>query len=380
MKSKLGIVSSYDVLCGNATYSEAIAKGLESHFDIVRIDIPLALQKNYDADLVQILVDQIRACDRINIQMELGLYGPTPADAYKVLSKIMRACKHFSITMHRVELPPSNFIRQVYNQFKIKFFWASARLIASQILSKIIARYYQKVIDTAVKFGGSFIVHTEREKQRVLKINSAAKIFIYPIIWPQEIVSEIDFRAKFKNHYPIVGLFGFISEYKNYEVVAEGLLNKPVNVYIAGGAHPQSPSYGLKTNNKRPSYVSKVSNLFSDACYEGRVFLQTAPSDSELISLIASVDIVCIPYAETGQSGSGIASLAIQYGKKVIFSDTHCTAELIKFLNTRPILFDVDSPLGLYCAVQEALVSKQAIQFKGYDFEGLINLYSNSSI
>lgn len=379
MKSKFGIVSSFDVLCGNATYSEAIAKGLESDFDVVKIDVPLDLQKNYDADLVEKLIDQIRACDHINIQMELGLYGPTPADAYKVLSKVMKACKHFSITMHRVELPPSNFVRQAYNHLKKGSLSALVNLIANQSVLKIIANYYKKVIDSAVKLDGSLIVHTEREKRRVLKINSVAKTFVYPIIWPQQICEGLNLQAKFKNDYPIVGLFGFISEYKNYEVVADGLLDRKFNIFIAGGSHPQAPFYGKKSVNKNPSYIRMISDRFSNRGYEGRVVIQTAPTDKELIQLMTSVDIVCVPYAETGQSGSGIASLAVQYGKRVIFSDTHCTSELVRFLNARPIVFDVDSPLGLFCAVEQVLDSSQPIQFSGYDFEGLLSLYKKSS-
>lgn len=107
--------------------------------------------------------------------------------------------------------------------------------------------------------------------------------------------------------------------------------------------------------------------------------MQTAPTDEELINLMSAVDIVCVPYAETGQSGSGIASLAIQYGKKVAFSDTHCTAELVNFLNARPVIFDVDSPLGFVCAVQDALNSSQIIEFDGYDFDGLLKLYQRAS-
>jgi hypothetical protein len=378
-KSKFGVVSSFDILCGNATYSEAIAKGLEEAFEVVRIDIPSELQKKYDPYLVKTLVQQIEECDHINIQMELGLYGPTPVDATKVLIRLLKACKKFSITMHRVELPPSSLMRKLYNELKrgsVKGVFSSAY---QHLTQETIFKYYKKIIDATVKFNGSFILHTQRESQRVIRINQDAKTFIYPIVWPIEAVALVDVRSKFKHDYPVIGLFGFISEYKNYEVVVDALVQQPFNIYIAGGVHPQAPFYGKKSIDKLPSYIRKISNQFSTSNYLGRVMLQTAPTDQELINLISSVDIVCIPYAETGQSGSGVASLAIQYGKRVVFSDTHCTSELVRFLNARPTIFDVDSPLGFLCAAQDALNSSQQIKFDGYDFVGLLGLYQRVS-
>jgi glycosyltransferase involved in cell wall biosynthesis len=378
-KSKFGVVSSFDVLCGNATYSEAIAKGLEEKFDVLRIDIPLDLQKNYESNLVNEMVAQIRECDHVNIQMELGLYGPTPAVACKVLFALIKASKKFSITMHRVEAPSASLIRQLYDQFKRGSVAGMLSCLSRYCIGNTIYSYYKKIVDKVVKFEGTFIVHTEREERRIKKINKTAKTFVYPIVWPNEPVVSVDVQSKFDNNHKVIGLFGFISEYKNYEVVADALLDKPFNVFIAGGVHPQAPFYGKKSDERLPSYIRNISNRFSDPAYEGRVVMQTSPTDEELINLMSAVDIVCVPYAETGQSGSGIASLAIQYGKKVAFSDTHCTAELRRFLNARPVIFDVDSPLSFLCAVQDAINSSQIIKFNGYDFDGLLELYKRAS-
>ncbi len=378
-KSKFGVVSSFDVLCGNATYSEAIAKGLEEKFDVLRIDVPLELQKNYDSNLVDSLVQQLRECDHVNIQMELGLFGPTPVDACKVLLAMIKASKKFSITMHRVETPSLNLIRQIYNESKKGSIKAVISSISRQFVAKTIFSCYQKIINAVVKHEGVFIIHTEREALRIRSVNKYAKTFVYPIIWPHEAVIPVDVRSKFNNDFPVIGLFGFISEYKNYEVVADALLDQPLNVFIAGGVHPQAPFYGKKSANKFRSYIRKISDQLSHKMYEGRAVIQAAPTDQELINLMSSVDIVCVPYAETGQSGSGIASLAIQYGKKVAFSDTHCTKELVRFLNARPIIFDVDSPLGFLCAVKDTLNSSQKIKFNGYDFDGLLDLYQRVS-
>lgn len=379
MKSKFGVVSSFDVLCGNATYSEAIANGLEHDYKVYKIDVPIDLQKNYEAELVSELCVKIRECERVNIQMELGLFGPTPEKAFKVLKKVMGACNSFSITMHRVETRPSNVIRQAYSCLKTGSVKSLFAVLGMYFVQKAVYKYYSAIINEAVRRGGSFIVHTVREERKIKKINARASVRVFPIVWPEESIEAVNLMAKFEHDYPIIGLFGFISEYKNYEVVADGLINESFNVFIAGGTHPQAPFYGKKSTDEMPSYIRKISNRFSVLSFRDRVLIEAAPTDEQLIQYMKSVDVVCVPYAETGQSGSGIASLAIQYGKRVIFSDTHCTSELVRFLNKRPVIFDVDSPLGLCCAVKDVLNSSEKVAFNGYDFVGLLSLYKEVS-
>ncbi len=379
MNAKFGVVSSFDVLCGNATYSEAIANGLSEKFDARRIDVPIYLQKNYDRDLLLKVIENIKECDCINIQMELGLYGPTPSAAFRVLRRIIKNCENFSVTMHRVDEPPKNLIRQIFNSIKS----GNIKNIISTVIfwykDWLVANVYYSLVNYVVQKGGVFIVHTEREKSRIQKINQNAKIQVYPIVWPDANQLAVELNTKFKINNPIVGLFGFVTPYKNYEIVAESLAGQPFNILIAGGVHPQSPSYGKRSNNNNPSYIRKISNLFSKREYIGRVFFFTSPSDAELIRLIQSVDIVCVPYLETGQSGSGIASMAIQYGRKVVLSDNACTRELLRYLNRVPKLFDVDSPLSLACAISEVNESTEKVDFSEYNFKGMLNIYAKAS-
>ena len=379
MKPKFGIVSSFDVLCGNATYSEAIANGLGEEFEVSPIDVPVYLQKQYDSALLRQVVRSIKECEYINIQLELGLYGPTPSAAVRALRHIIRSCENFSVTMHRVDEPPKSLMRQIFDSIKSGKFRSSVKTAIFWCKARLVANAYAKLVNEVVSRGGVFIVHTEREKRRIERINESAKIQVYPILWPNVPQSVVDLRSKFKTDSPIVGLFGFVTPYKNYEIVAEGLAEQPFNILIAGGVHPQSPSYGKNSSNSSLSYIRKISNLFSRHEYKGRVFFFTSPSDTELIQLVQSVDIVCVPYLETGQSGSGIASMAIQYGRKVVFSDNACTRELLHFLNRAPILFDVDSPLGLACAIRGVHESAERVDFVGYDFSGLLDLYKEAS-
>lgn len=380
-KVAIGIVSSFDALCGNATYSEELVRGIGEFCDVKKISLNYSLQKNYDKKHVDALCSEIASCDAVNIQMELGLYGPTPNISVKVLSRLIAAAKKVSVTMHRVDMPPPNLLRSLYNAYKNWGIRAMREVFFEYLVKKKVFDAYKRVLVATQKKGGMVICHTVREaEERIKKITPTLKTVVHPILWPNySHIVPMDIRGNFSNpELPILGIFGFISEYKNYQIVGQGLMRENINVLMAGGTHPASSQYGKPTSNKFPSYIRKISNIFSERAYKGRVFCITAPADDVLISLIKSVDIVCLPYAETGQSGSGIASLAVQHGKKVIMSDTNCTSQLIRFLNTSPYLFDVDSPISFIGAVKLALASPNKIAFSDYTFATLVEAYCHT--
>ena len=380
-KIKLGLVSSFNQLCGNAAFSEELAKGFSRSYEVRKIDVPINLQENYDRAIEDSICMQLSECDAVNIQFELGLYGPTPEKAQKVIKRLMSASKNLSITMHRVDVNKKNFFRSLYKEFKengIKFLLKSLVEHWKQIK---LANVYRNVVLKAQKINASIICHSHREYYRIKKIAPNVEVFIHPIMWMERNdLSKLSLDLYFNEpSYNTIGLFGFISAYKNYDLVADALLNEKFNVLIAGSSHPMSSNYGKSTRNiSRLSYIRQISILFSEVSFKGRVFSITAPSNDQLIQLIKSVDIVCIPYLETGQSGSGIASMAIQYGKKVIFSDTNCTSELIKFLNESPILFDADSPLSLIGAIKQVIRKNSKINFSERTFETQEKTYFKS--
>jgi glycosyltransferase involved in cell wall biosynthesis len=376
---KIGVVSSFDVLCGNATYSNEIINGLNNlgSVDAVKIDVPMALQKNYEMVLVNEIVSQVKKCDGINIQMEMGLYGSNPNDAYRVLKKIITNAKSVSLTMHRIDVVGLGFYRALFNMVKKGSIRKILNLLLGTLVSHRLAKFYRNVIN--LNKNGSFIVHTQREKKRILRINPNANVRVSPILWPEENPKKLNLKKYYANDYPVLGLFGFISEYKNFEIAFEALKNEKVNILVAGGGHPGSPAYGKRSELKSPSYIRKISDLMMDL--PGRCWFVTAPSDDELKQYMASVDVVCLPYIETGQSGSGVASLAINCNNKLIFSDNHCTTELQAFLNKKPVTFDADAPAGLLSALNMVLSDKDSrLFFKDHNFADMMKMYLTATI
>lgn len=394
--TKLGIVSSFNVLCGNAKYSESLAKYMPEKINCIPIEIPNEIQKNHNKNTIENIIRKIDYCDLINIQVEIGLYGPTPKTAANLICKIIKSSKKSSLTMHRVDKKRTHYLRTTYNEFKKNGIISAMRCAVLESVKDKLYAAYKKIINCGVDNHSSFIVHTNREKKRILSINKNANIFVHPIIWPEDLSfnKSINIREKINNENTIIGLFGFITPYKNFIKPTQAILNYGYNVVIAGGTHPESTEYGQKSihcefkildemilkpsllENNTIKHCTCRSPLMNE---RGKFYLKTAPDDKTLLSLIKSVDIVLIPYYETGQSGSGIASLAIQHGKRVIFSDTHLIKELEEFLNKTVNKFDINSDGSLICAIKDTIKeNEKTVYFKGYNFQSNIQTYLNS--
>lgn len=386
MTFRLGIVSSFNVLCGNATYSQALLDGLPESIEPVKIEIPIKLQKFHSSTIEKNILKKVAGCDGINVQMELGLYGETPKNAIKFLKKIIKASKRVSLTMHRVEECPLNYLRSMFNHLKRGHFSAAFMVF----VRKNVHNKYKELVLFAVRNRVTFIVHTYREQERIFDISSKAKILVHPIVWPDDYcTSNTDLTDSYqylftRNRLPTVGLFGFMSDYKNFlQVVRVALHEEKYNVLLVGGIHPQSPDYGkhISPSQENGSETERISHLFMKLGGSQKLLLNCvhSPEDQDLVYLIKSVDIVVVPYTEVGQSASGIASLAIQFGKRTLFSDTKTARELFKFLKRKPHMFDTKSDLSLSKTLDRALDDpKNSIHFQEHDFLSNINTYLSS--
>ena len=177
----------------------------------------------------------------------------------------------------------------------------------------------------------------------------------------------------FVKNLPIVSLVGFVSAYKNYEIVLNSLAKyRNFNLLICGGMHPASPLYG-----KKNSYILKLQKLISRYNLDDYVVWVKYKDDSRMIDCFRQSDICLIPYLETGQSGSGIASLAIQNSKNVFFSDTTLAENIQPFVTGNLDVYDVASIQMLNHFIVNYKTLKN-IQFKKeYSFSKMIDLYAN---
>ena len=91
-KKKLAIVSSYNTLCGNATYSAALKKEFSKYFDVETFHIDnsyFKLKASVGQQRIEEIVSELGRFDYVNIQAEAGLFGLTPTQMIKNISKCM---------------------------------------------------------------------------------------------------------------------------------------------------------------------------------------------------------------------------------------------------------------------------------------------------
>lgn len=336
-------------------------------------------------------MQKVADCDAVNIQMELGLYGSNPNKSVRFIKKIIKAARKSSITMHRLDPPRPDFLRSSYNNSKS----LKLNAIFKELILYQVRRLYVDLVKFGVRYNASFIVHTYRDEQRVLDIDPTANVIVHPIIWPENygLDGEVKDISGYRNFYsdqtlPIIGLFGFMTDYKNFlQVVRVVNQTREHNILLAGGTHPFSHEYGIRQDKKisqdSHGLISERQAISEIALNQtdGRMFLHLihTPEDDDLIKLIRDVDIVCVPYSEVGQSASGIASLAVQFGKQLVFSDTFTSRELDRFLKSPLTKFDTNSDFSLVSTLR--IVSSSggcSTRFDGYSFSTNIAAYLNS--
>jgi len=392
----LGIISSFDVLCGNATYSSALADSLEKNgHDVRRIKLSTRLQKEDCKKVKTKILKELHECKNINIQFELGLYGSTPLNSAKFLATIIKKIPSYSsITIHRIAYVKLSFLGQIKNEIAglglmngLIFFaknWCqnvylnhSYRLVCKEIVRQRITKKIR------------IITHTHSDQQ-ILKNYYGIDSIMHPIMWPENFLNtEHKERNSSVSEQIKIGIFGFLSKHKNYLLVIEtfALLEKrkllgdnPI-LYIYGGHHPEGPGYGGPYYKTSKNYIKLISDLIERHDLVDNVVWKVAPSDSEMAQKINEVDIVCIPYCETGQSGSGITSQAIQFAKHIVMSDTKMTVEYQKLCDGKIIVFDTQSIISCASAIIFALNQVITPKFKSeFSYNKILDLMTFKEI
>jgi len=385
-----GILSTFDVLCGNATYSNFLALSLEQRGHRVRkISLLTELQKNDSKVVQKSVLEEVGRCKIINIQLELGLYGSSPHRSAKFIKKILKACpEKTTITVHRVEKRPDSILRKIKKNFLSGTSFAKTVQLAIKdvYLFKVYKGIYSEIRRQASKKNIVIIAHTYMDQKKLLR-NFNVESTVHPIMWPQHLVGQQNKINQNLDSFT-VGVFGFISAHKNFEIVIEAFKNLvekeiiPDNstILICGGHHPEAPTYGLTYTSARkikpyPFQLSQYLESMKYSMHKIRVKWIVGSTDEEMAVLMSKVDVTCIPYAETGQSGSGITSQALQYSRGIAMSDTIMASQHQKLCDGKIILFDTASVQSCETAILSAKEQSLRPKFKNnFAYKNIIDL------
>ena len=229
------------------------------------------------------------------------------------------------------------------------------------------------------------IVHTKRGKFLLQLKFPKLKVIDFPISFLNATLLEnykknIERNIFLKKYgFPsnsiVLGIFGFISEYKGHEIAIKALSFLPSNYHLAffGAQHP----FSINSQDKIDSYINSLLNLIVQKKLTRRVHFLGALNDEEFIQALLCCNYNILPYYETNQSGSGVASLSLETGTKMITSQNYTFLELAKYAPDAFKIFSIGNYLELANCIlnfQEPLPGQKEY-FKTYNRDNMIKIY-----
>lgn len=386
MMKKMAIVSSYNELCGNATYTEVLRKGFSKYYAVdvlgLRTDILGSKKRNVSklADHhIKEIAKKLKEYDYVNIQFEAGLYGTSRASILKRVKWLIKACDNLTFTMHRVDIADSLLDKEYLKKLMYGNFFKNLKQFRQ---NTYMAKTYEILIRYIKRKSKSrnlnIIVHTKREKRNIRQIYGFHQVYDFPITFMDENMRKrkrdeaeiVEFHRKYglEQQDIVIGLFGFISEYKGHEVALKALKLLPANykIIVFGSQHPM----GIMKNVPVDPYIDRLLKLIEENSeklkvdtgsdvsqgmrknveysmkkekerLDRRVFFAGSLDDQEFIDALYTCDFAVLPYMETNQSGSGIASLVLESKIKALYSNNKAFFELQKYYPDTFETFDI---------------------------------------
>jgi polysaccharide biosynthesis protein PslF len=310
MAIRFGFISTYPpTQCGLATFTAALHSALTSagnHGRVARLlERPRPrVASEVVADIVAgdtagsaTAVAALNACDVVIVQHEFGIYGG--ADGQDVLGLLGALTVPSIVVLHTVLTEPTSHQREVLEAVGAA---ASAVVTMSAAARDRLAAGYR--VDMA-------------------------KVRIIPHGAPEPLSPSAALRPVFHGLQPIVLTWGLLGPGKGIEwgIEAMGHLQdlKPAPRYVvAGQTHPKVAVREGETYRSNLSRLIRQLSLAGSVSLDGRY--RDAPS---LAELVASADVVLLPYDSTDQVTSGVLIEAVAAGKPVVATAFPHAVELL---------------------------------------------------
>jgi glycosyltransferase involved in cell wall biosynthesis len=382
-------------LCGIASYTHALEHQLADLFDITVFDLDQYLLRTPHARLralgdrhIKEICAEIKGFDAVSIQLEFGTLGRDARNIARRLRWLVRAAPRLSVTFHSLIRPPA-FPSGDFAKAAATFRWAGAIDICTGFfhdnrLSLGVARILRRA---QRRKPVSVIVHNRRDLFDARYLHRFERVFDHPLSFLSQAEADAVLahttRRKFAQldslppESKLVGVFGFLSDYKGFETVIRALYHLPEDhhLLIFGGVHPNqierrvaihpyvaslledahvdatlydqmhgAPTIGLSLDIGR-----HLHDLFGKHPRDlsSRIHFMGALDDADFLAGMAICDVVVLPYREVGQSASGPISQAVELGARVIASRTHTFLEFARYHPDTVEFFDIGNHLEL---------------------------------
>ena len=381
---KLAIISSYNESCGNASYTEVLRQGFSEYYEVDVLPLQLDILGSNASNIKKIadehiedLAKSLKNYDYVNIQFEAGLYGNNKKDICRRMKKLINASNNLIVTMHRIDLPKLIFsLKTLKILFSSKNIINNMRLIKNEIYFKQLYRDVVKMIKKhSKKYNSNIIVHTKKDKKNIERFFDFYNVYDFPLTFlnkkqrlrKRKESEREEFVKKYglKKDDKLIGIFGYISEYKGHETIINALSYLPDNykLLIFGSQHPMA----IQEYTKCDPYIARLLDMtdklkeieeekelnekekdqnVSASIIDRILFLGNLDDDAFLEALYCC-DFAVLPYMEVNQGGSGIASLVLETKIKSLYSNNKAFAELNKYFPNTFSKFDIGNYIEL---------------------------------
>lgn len=402
-KPKLAIVSTFDDLCGIAGYTRALVVQLRNDFDIEVFDLDQFFMRSTDRrvrkianEMIQDFCSRVAEFDFVNIQLEHGTLGSHIRDIIRRFAMIARAAPALSVTFHTV--PSQEKFGSVLNyffdrMFQLKISAAFNSIIDFFAVRFMIVRMYRLMRRLQRVKPVVIIVHTRRDMRLMRYINRFHTVYHHPLAFLTLEAARALRATASHQRIPglralppgakVIGVFGFLSEYKGVHTAIQALHRLPFEYHllIFGGLHPNEIKKGEKINAYiddllgearvgvtaldglgRQSIALQIDSssqkLLTDHPKDigHRVHFLGAQTDEGFAAGMAVCDHVVLPYAEVGQSSSGVLSMAVDMQCRVIAARNHAFMQFARYHPETIELFEI----GNYLELAEKIMAEPA--------------------
>jgi glycosyltransferase involved in cell wall biosynthesis len=394
-RERLAIVSTRNKLCGIASYTHALEHHLGGLFDITVFDLDQYLLRTPHARLrrlgyrhIKEICAELKHFDAVSLQLEFGTLGCEAGDITRRLRWLVRAAPRLSVTFHTLIRPPA-FPFLDLAKAAVMFRLPTAIDICGSFfydnrLSLEVARMLRRA---QRRKPVSVIVHNRRDLSDARYLHRFEQVFDHPLSFLSQAEADGVLAQTTRRQFAqldtlpqeakLIGVFGFLSDYKGFETVIRALHHLPddYHLLIFGGVHPNqierhvpihpyiasllndahvdatlydnlhgSPTIGLNLDIER-----HLHDLFGKHPRDlsNRVHFMGALDDRDFLAGMAICDAVVLPYLEVGQSASGPIAQAVELGCRVIASRTHTFLEFARYHPDTVEFFDIGNHLEL---------------------------------
>lgn len=393
-RKKLAIISSYNEDCGNASYTEALRKEFVRYYDVDIFSLQLDLLQSNQQRLIALgnkqihdICRKLKDYDYVNIQFEAGLYGNNRKLIFERVKKLIHASRNVIVTMHRIDVPKSYFDRETINRLlSMKFGKALKQFRRENYFAYLYPMVAREVKKHNRKAKANIMVHTKRDAKNIRLIFNVPYVYDFPLTFlskkERERKRNLEQSAAFKKKYGLeqediaIGIFGFVTVYKGHETALHALnyLPKKYKLLVFGSQHPSS----IAMNCPVDKFEEQLLQMIDKLKLGGRVLFCGNLNDDQFIDALYCCDFSVLPYLEVNQSGSGIASLAIETGIPSLFSNNKAFAELQKYFPECFSQFDIGNYVELANKIEnyhDLYSENRKKALEKYNIENNVRLY-----